>query len=688
MSTPDTNEPGTNDAVADKTGATQADTHPARPSVLVVGHGPVASAVAREISGAAGDTLVVHRADGIHAAATLVSSLAGSSAGPEVVVAAIDGADGADGDDDLPRPDEILSAVVSASGPEDTPPRLLVVTSRAAVGGVERAVDAGLLDGVVAAPWTADELGPRILNRWARLETLRRRDEEGEPEHAALRTREPAELPGVNPQIAGLLPSLRGSRRSAVTELVDALEEALGPRPRLELAPGIVLSRRHTYLEGLYVLLRGEVEVLIPGRPHPEGQNPFRGGPLIGLPGFVGDRTALHTTRTLTDCQLVHVSEEQLVTALTRSPRVGLALGVAAVHGLDDRLRHAETHRLTETELAIKLHEEGERLADALDALADARVELMSQASSAAIGQMAAGLFHELNNPLAALEGARDHLLADLESLVSRGRDAELVTRALRRARTAPPRPAAEVRSARRRVRAVLPDAETTRRVVAAGLDDDDTLTALSSSSPDTREAIVTAAAIGSAARNLDLAVTHISDLMSSLRSSMRPLDSAYLPTDVAATLDDALRLTAHRLPEVRVHRDVADDLPEVIAHPGQLTQVWINLLTNAADALTGPQAPPEPEVRVSAAPSADGGVVVTVTDNGPGVPDEIRDKIFQPRFTTRSGRIRFGLGLGLGISNRIVLDHDGVIDLDSRPGHTEFRVVLPAAHHDEEPLT
>ncbi|MCT1435048.1 ATP-binding protein [Dietzia maris] len=670
---------------------TRDEGRPLRP-ILVVGHGPVAAAVAREIDSAASAAsagtaspagadaaeVIVHRADDPAAASRLVAALGGTAAGPEVVVAV--------GDEH--HPDAILSAVVSASGPEDPPPRLLVVTSGATVTGIERAVDAGLLDGVVAVPWAPGELGPRILTWWARLDAGRRRDAEGGPEHAALRHRAPTGIPGVHPRAAELLPSLRGSRRTAVAELVDALEESLGPRPRIELPPGVVLSRRDARLGGLYILLRGEVEVLIPGRPFPEGQNPYRGGPLIGLPGLVGDRTALHTTRTLTDCALVHLSEEQLVTALTRSPRVGTALGVAAVHGLDDRLRHAESQRLTETELAVRLHEERERLADALDALSEARVELMSQASAAAIGQMAAGLFHELNNPLAALEGARDHLLADLETLVARGGDAELVTRALRRARTAKARPTAELRSARRRVRAVLPDAETTRRVVAAGLDDDETLRALSSSSPGTREAVVTAAAIGSAARNLDLAVDHIADLVSSLRSSMRPLDAAYVPTDVATTIDDALRITAHRLPGVQVVRDIAEGLPDVTAHPGQLTQVWINLLTNAADVLTGPQAPPDPRVRIGAGASNGGEVIVTVTDNGPGVPDEISDKIFEPRFTTKSGRIRFGLGLGLGISHRIVLDHDGVIDLDSRPGHTAFRVTLPAADHSEEPLT
>lgn len=649
------------------------------PSVLIVGHGPVAAAVDREIATAAGGAVIVHRADGVGAADRLVSGLVGTATGPEVVVAC---------DSDHHSPDEILAAVVSASGPEDPPPRLLVVTSRTAVSGIGRTVDAGLLDGVVAAPWAPGELGPRILSRWARLDAERRRNEVGEPERAALRTGHPGDRPVAHRHAAGLMPSLRGSRRSAVTELVDALEESLGPRPRVQLPPDTVLSRRDSRLEGVYVLLRGEVEVILPGRTYPDDANPFRGGPLIGLPGFVGDRGSLHTTRTLTDCELVHLTEEQLVAALTRSTRVATALGVVAVHGLDDRLRHAETQRRTEAELAIRLHEEGERLADALDALAEARVELMSQASSAAIGQMAAGLFHELNNPLAALEGARDHLLADLESLVARGGDAELVTRALRRARTAPTRPTSELRSARRRVRGVLSDAEATRRVVAAGLDDDETLRALSSASLDTREAVITAAAVGSAARNLDLAVSHIADLVSSLRSSMRPLGTEHIPTGVADTLDDGLRITAHRLTDVRVHRTTADDLPEVMAHPGQLTQVWINLLTNAADALTGPQSPAHPEMWVGARRATDGGVVVTVVDNGPGVPEEIRERIFEPRFTTRSGRIRFGLGLGLGISHRIVHDHDGVIELDSRPGRTEFRVVLPAAQHSEEPLT
>ncbi|WP_159110252.1 hypothetical protein, partial [Dietzia psychralcaliphila] len=113
------------------------------PSVLIVGHGPVAAAVAREITAAAEGAVIVHRADGVGAADRLVSGLAGTTAGPEVVVAC---------DSDHHSPDEVLAAVISASGPEDPPPRLLVVTSRTAVSGIGRTVDAGLLDGVVSAP--------------------------------------------------------------------------------------------------------------------------------------------------------------------------------------------------------------------------------------------------------------------------------------------------------------------------------------------------------------------------------------------------------------------------------------------------------------------------------------------------------------------------------------------------------
>jgi signal transduction histidine kinase len=69
--------------------------------------------------------------------------------------------------------------------------------------------------------------------------------------------------------------------------------------------------------------------------------------------------------------------------------------------------------------------------------------------------------------------------------------------------------------------------------------------------------------------------------------------------------------------------------------------------------------------------------VVVRVVDNGPGIPPDVQTRIFDPFFTTKP--VGEGTGLGLDISRRIVRTHDGNIELDSRPGRTEFRVLLPA---------
>jgi signal transduction histidine kinase len=122
----------------------------------------------------------------------------------------------------------------------------------------------------------------------------------------------------------------------------------------------------------------------------------------------------------------------------------------------------------------------------------------------------------------------------------------------------------------------------------------------------------------------------------------------------------------------IGVTLDLPPELPRVPGFGGELNQVWANLLENALDA-----APESGRVAVSVAREPNT-VVVRVVDDGPGVPAAIRDRIFDPFFTTKP--VGHGVGLGLDIARRIVERHDGWIELDSRPGRTEFRVTLPAA--------
>ena len=87
--------------------------------------------------------------------------------------------------------------------------------------------------------------------------------------------------------------------------------------------------------------------------------------------------------------------------------------------------------------------------------------------------------------------------------------------------------------------------------------------------------------------------------------------------------------------------------------------------------------------MRISCGPAGDDRVFVTVQDSGPGVPEEIRERIFQPNFTTKEQANHFGLGIGLSISREILADYGGDLTVENAPeGGAVFRVELPAAEN------
>ena len=147
---------------------------------------------------------------------------------------------------------------------------------------------------------------------------------------------------------------------------------------------------------------------------------------------------------------------------------------------------------------------------------------------------------------------------------------------------------------------------------------------------------------------------------------------------DLNAGIEDTLRLVAHRLHGIKVVRDYGD-IPPLRAHPSRLGQVWTNLIVNAADALSG-------EGRLEISTRVEGEwVVVDIIDNGPGIDPAVLPRIFEPRFTTKHGTIRYGLGLGLGLAKRLVEEHGGTISADSQPGQTIITVTLPLAGPPKE---
>jgi signal transduction histidine kinase len=163
-----------------------------------------------------------------------------------------------------------------------------------------------------------------------------------------------------------------------------------------------------------------------------------------------------------------------------------------------------------------------------------------------------------------------------------------------------------------------------------------------------------------------------ISALVTAIKSYSQ-LDRASLQqTDLTEGLESTLVVMGHKIPSgITVVRDYADDVPAIEAMAGELNQVWTNLIDNAVDAMAGLGT-----LRL-ATRLVDDAAVVEIGDTGPGMTPEVQAHAFEPFYTTKD--VGKGTGLGLDISRRIVVDrHGGEITIESRPGSTTIRVSLP----------
>ena len=146
-------------------------------------------------------------------------------------------------------------------------------------------------------------------------------------------------------------------------------------------------------------------------------------------------------------------------------------------------------------------------------------------------------------------------------------------------------------------------------------------------------------------------------------------------PLDIGLGLTNTILILGSkaRAKRASVTLNVVSDLPRINGFGAELNQVWANLIDNAVDA-----AGEEGRVEVSAAQEGNN-VVVRVIDNGPGIPEAILNRIFDPFFTTKP--VGAGAGMGLDIARRLIQRHHGQIEVTTRPGFTEFRVLLPIGH-------
>ena len=310
----------------------------------------------------------------------------------------------------------------------------------------------------------------------------------------------------------------------------------------------------------------------------------------------------------------------------------------------------------------------------------------------AALGTLAAGLAHELNNPAAAatravdaLGEAYDGMLSSLRRLAAAPITADQFTRldALRVELGA--RPALDPMDLADREdtvsdwlsrHGVVRDWVLGPALAAAGADADWCERVADALGTDRLEAGLEWVASTLAATGLldevKESTRRISDLVAAMKSYSQLDRASMQQTDLAEGLESTLVMLAHRIPtEVTVVRDLGADVPRIEARAAELNQVWTNLIDNALDAMDG-----RGTLRVST--RVDGGaVIVEIADTGIGMSPETQEHAFDPFYTTKG--VGEGTGLGLDISRRIVNRHGGEISVRTRPGETVLRVQLPA---------
>ena len=383
-------------------------------------------------------------------------------------------------------------------------------------------------------------------------------------------------------------------------------------------------------------------------------------GEITGLLPYSRMETYTGSSVAVTDLRLAEIRQEHFPEMLRRMPEVGRRL----VARMTDRVRESSRNEVQ-------------------------REKMMS------LGKLSAGLAHELNNPAAAIRRSVADLRERLDSmpaLVTRltghgltPGQVEAARAALQSCTAATPGTVSAVERGEREDALAdwLDDHDVARAYVVAEVLADEGVT------PDALDRLAAEVEPGALAdtilwiekglasdrllAEIERAAGRISDLVASVKGyTHRDQSPDRTLVDVTQGLDQTLTMLGHavRARNVEVALDYGADVPQVCAFPGEINQVWTNLLDNALDAVGDGG-------RIEISTRREGALVcVHIVDDGVGIAPEAQARIFEPFFTTKEPGA--GTGLGLDIAQRIVRQHEGEISVESAPGRTAFRVCLP----------
>src|SRR5271163_1519810 len=439
----------------------------------------------------------------------------------------------------------------------------------------------------------------------------------------------------------------------------DQLDWFLSQSQEMSLKAGDVYSREGDPADAMFVILEGHLQ----GRGELGGETfvfDLEPGDVTGVLPFSRMKQFTVSGRAITDGRALRFPSSKFPELVQKMP----VLTQRLVGLMSDRIR--ETTRL---------EQQRDRLAS--------------------LGKLSAGLAHELNNPASAAKRAASQLREALKKI--RDASLELGRRDLSLAQKSeiekleisftvpdvvPPDPLT-MSDLEDQIDSLLRShGQNDLWMLAAGL-------ARRNVKPETveslfaildadtaRAALVRIAAsveIASLLHEIESSTSRISDLVGAIKEYTHMDQAPVQNVDLVKSLETTLTILNFKLKQgVVVQRDYLRSPLLVNSFGSELNQVWTNIIDNAIDAMHG-----KGELRVRAYHD-DKCAIVEITDNGPGIPDEVQKHIFEPFFTTKE--VGEGTGLGLDTVQRIVKKHHGSIQVTSKPGETRFQVWLPLA--------
>ena len=289
-------------------------------------------------------------------------------------------------------------------------------------------------------------------------------------------------------------------------------------------------------------------------------------------------------------------------------------------------------------DLERRVVERTRELSEALQHLKESEAQLIQSEKMSSLGQMVAGVAHEINTPLAYVKnslGTVSDKLAELSGAID---NCEKLLKLLQAGNDA--------QGLSRQFAVVWAQvAQLKKQGVMVEL--------------------------GSLVKDGLYGTAQMAEIVGNLKDFSRLDRSKVTSFNLNEGVQSTLLLAKHLLKDIVVNKHLAD-IPPIICSPSQVNQVFLNLVTNAAQALRGGDG----TIDLTTRPDGEG-VIVEVKDNGTGIPPDVLPKIFDPFFSTKE--IGKGTGLGLSICYKIVQQHGGRIDVVSRPGSgTTFSVWLP----------